>query len=110
MVVACGHATSLASGVGRSLRRASRIHASMAAVERYRIRGRAVRRLDGLSRIGGIPVNMHVETGVKAQTGDWLEAHGTLGKPARRGEIIEVLGEPGRAHYRVRWDAQHESI
>lgn len=48
------------------------------------------------------------DVGVKA--GDWLEAHGIHGKPARRGAILEVLGRPGHEHYRVRWDARHESI
>jgi hypothetical protein len=47
---------------------------------------------------------------VDARAGDRLEARGTHGKPARRGEIVEVLGSPGHEHYRVRWDAQHESI
>ena len=45
-----------------------------------------------------------------AHTGDVLEAHGTHGKPTRRGEIVEVLGDPGHEHYRVRWDELHESI
>ncbi len=45
-----------------------------------------------------------------ARVGDWLEARGTHGEPARRGRIIEILGEPGHEHYRVRWDEQHESI
>jgi hypothetical protein len=45
-----------------------------------------------------------------AQVGDWLEAHGVPGKPSRRGEIMEILGESGHEHYRVRWDDRHESI
>lgn len=47
---------------------------------------------------------------VAAQVGDWLETHGIHGEPARRGEILEVLGTPGHERYRVRWDEQHESI
>jgi len=47
---------------------------------------------------------------VTAHAGDWLEAHGIHGEPARRGEIVEVLGAPGHEHFRVRWDEQHESI
>lgn len=46
----------------------------------------------------------------KAQVGDWIEARGVHGKPARRGEIVELLGAAGHEHYRVRWDEQHESI
>jgi hypothetical protein len=42
--------------------------------------------------------------------GDRLEARGIHGEPARRGQIVEILGEPGHEHYKVRWDDQHESI
>lgn len=45
-----------------------------------------------------------------ARVGDWLEARGLHGEPARRGQIVEILGRPGHQHYRVRWDEQHESI
>jgi hypothetical protein len=50
------------------------------------------------------------KTETHPRVGDWLEAHGIHGEPARRGEIVEVLGEPGHEHYKVRWDEQHESI
>ena len=46
----------------------------------------------------------------KAGAGDWLEARGVQGRAARRGEIVEVLGQAGHEHYRVRWDEKHESI
>ena len=46
----------------------------------------------------------------RASVGDWVEARGIHGEPARRGRIDEILGEPGHEHYRVRWDEQHESI
>ena len=45
-----------------------------------------------------------------ARVGDWLETRGIHGQPARRGEILEILGKPGHEHFRVRWDEQHESI
>jgi hypothetical protein len=45
-----------------------------------------------------------------ARVGDWIEARGLHGRPARRGEIVELLGSAGHEHYRVRWDEQHESI
>ena len=45
-----------------------------------------------------------------AKPGDWLETRGIHGEPARLGQILEVLGEQGHEHYRVRWDEQHESI
>ena len=32
-----------------------------------------------------------------------------VGKPAREGEILEVLVSPSGPHYRVRWDDGHES-
>ena len=33
-----------------------------------------------------------------------------VGEPERTGEILEVLGEPGHLHYRVRWDDGHQSL
>ncbi len=45
-----------------------------------------------------------------ARPGDWLECRGVHGAPARRGEIVEVLGAPGHHRYRVRWDEHQESI
>jgi hypothetical protein len=45
-----------------------------------------------------------------AKAGDWLEVHGLPGQHLRRGRIVEIMGEPGHAHYRVRWDEYHESI
>jgi hypothetical protein len=45
-----------------------------------------------------------------AKPGDLVEAQGLPGKPTRCGEIVEVLGQPGHEHYRVRWDEQHESL
>ena len=45
-----------------------------------------------------------------AAIGDWVETRGLYGQPARRGQILEVLGKPGHVHYRVRWDEKHESI
>ena len=33
-----------------------------------------------------------------------------VGDSRRVGEILEVLGEPGHEHYRVRWDDDRESI
>lgn len=33
-----------------------------------------------------------------------------LGGPKRTGEILEVIGEADRTHYRVRWDDGHESV
>ena len=45
-----------------------------------------------------------------AHVGDGVEARGLHGRPARRGEIVELLGSVGHEHYRVRWDDGHESI
>jgi hypothetical protein len=33
-----------------------------------------------------------------------------LGQPARKGEVLEVLGKGDGTHYRVRWDDGHESV
>ena len=47
----------------------------------------------------------------RAKAGDWVVVHGRgVGKPGRRGLIVEVLGAPDHEHYRVRWDEEHESI
>ena len=45
-----------------------------------------------------------------AHVGDWIEARGVYGQPARRGEIIELIGQARHKRYRVRWDEKHESI
>ena len=43
--------------------------------------------------------------------GDVLVIHGhRVGEKARKGEILEVLGEPGHEHYRVNWDDGRESV
>lgn len=34
----------------------------------------------------------------------------TVGGAPRRGEVLEVLGDPDRPRYRVRWEDGHESI
>jgi Ala-tRNA(Pro) deacylase len=42
---------------------------------------------------------------------DVIEVTGRrVGDGPRTGEIIEVLGEPERPHYRVHWDDGHESV
>lgn len=38
-----------------------------------------------------------------------IEGH-RVGESRRMGEIVEVLGEPGREHYRVRWEDGRETI
>jgi hypothetical protein len=49
-------------------------------------------------------------TRTPARTGDWVEVHQIGGGAPRRGQVLEVLGQPGHEHYRVRWDEEHESI
>ena len=47
----------------------------------------------------------------QAKPGDVVVVHGhTTGDTGRSGVIVEVLGEPGHAHFRVRWDEEHESL
>ena len=49
--------------------------------------------------------------GQPAELGDRIEITGhAVGDTPRSGEIIEVLGEPGHEHFRVRWEDGHESI
>jgi hypothetical protein len=45
-----------------------------------------------------------------ARERDWIEVNAVGGGPSRRGQILEVLGEPGHRHFRVHWDEQHESL
>jgi len=33
-----------------------------------------------------------------------------VGDSARRGEILEVIGQPENVHFRVRWESGDESI
>jgi hypothetical protein len=50
-----------------------------------------------------------VETGPRP--GDIIEIHGNhVGQSGRSGEILEVIGEPGHQHFRVRWEDERESI
>jgi hypothetical protein len=49
--------------------------------------------------------------GEPAQPGDVIEITGhAVGDAPRTAEIVEVLGEPGHEHFRVRWEDGHESI
>jgi len=51
------------------------------------------------------------ENGSRGHVGDLVVVEGhRVGQGRRIGEILEVLGEPGREHYRVRWDADRESV
>jgi hypothetical protein len=49
-------------------------------------------------------------TTTSARVGDSVEVNGLPGRPARRGQIADVLGEGEHVHFRVRWDDQHESL
>jgi hypothetical protein len=47
----------------------------------------------------------------RPKPGAVVEVHGHhLGEASRTGEILEVLGEAGQLHYRVRWEDGHESL
>jgi hypothetical protein len=47
----------------------------------------------------------------RAKPGDVVAIHGhRLGETERLGEILEVFGEPGHEHFRVRWDDDRESV
>jgi len=51
------------------------------------------------------------KVGEKAKPGDriLIEAH-HVGGAHRTGEILEVMGEPGHEHFRVRWEDGTETI
>jgi hypothetical protein len=45
------------------------------------------------------------------KAGDVLVVEGrTVNTIPRKGEILEVLGEPAHPHFSVRWDDGHETI
>lgn len=50
-------------------------------------------------------------TAARTEIGDVLVIAGhRVGERERTGEILEVLGEEGHEHYRVRWEDGHESV
>ena len=49
--------------------------------------------------------------GLPARPGDVIAVDGQhLGDHGHLGEVVEVLGEPGRQRFRVRWDDGRETI
>jgi Domain of unknown function (DUF1918) len=47
----------------------------------------------------------------RAEPGDLVVVEGHhLGESRRTGKILEVLGELGHEHYRVRWDDDRETV
>jgi hypothetical protein len=49
-------------------------------------------------------------TTTEARVGDAVEVKGLSGNPAKRGQIVEVLGAAEHVHFRVRWEDEHESL
>ena len=49
-------------------------------------------------------------TTANAVPGDVLEVSGPRGLPARKGEILELVGRTSHPHFRVRWEDGHESL
>jgi len=46
-----------------------------------------------------------------AEAGDLIVVEGhRVGDSRRTGEILEVIGDPGHEHYRVRWEDGHDSV
>ncbi len=56
------------------------------------------------------PINLASAHAGAVHVGDVVETHSRSGQPARRGRIVEILGEGEHERYRVGWDEQHESI
>ncbi len=54
---------------------------------------------------------MSATQAVRVAPGDVVEVSGRrVGDPGRKGEILDVLGEPDHPHYLVRWEDEHESV
>ena len=73
---------------------------------------RAAAGLRGAPERRRLPEETPVPLGLPAEVGDVIEITGQVvgGRP-RRAEILDVRGEPGHEHFRVRWeDDGHESI
>jgi hypothetical protein len=52
-----------------------------------------------------------VVSGSAVRAGDIIEITGhAVGDAPRRAEVLEVLGEAGHEHFRIRWEDGHESI
>ena len=48
---------------------------------------------------------------MQADRGDHIVIETTvLDAPRRRGEVLEVIGQGERQHYRIRWQDGHESV
>ena len=48
---------------------------------------------------------------MRAEVGDHIVIETvTLDSPRRHGEVVEVIGQADRRHYRVRWQDGHESV
>jgi hypothetical protein len=55
-------------------------------------------------------MSTRAQTG-RAQPGNVVVIEGHhVGEGRRTGEILEVLGEPGHEHYRVRWEDGRETV
>ena len=51
------------------------------------------------------------ENVLRGRVGDLVVIEGRrVGQGRRIGEILEVLGEPGHEHYRVRWETGQETV
>lgn len=48
---------------------------------------------------------------LRARPGDIVTVEGhKVGDARRMGAVLEVLGDPGREHYRVRWEDGRETV
>jgi hypothetical protein len=55
--------------------------------------------------------SMATKEAFRARVGDLVIVEGhKVGEARRVGEILEVLGEPGHEHYRVRWGDGRETV
>ncbi len=56
-------------------------------------------------------MNQTATQAARVREGDLIIVEGRrVGDGGRTGEIVEVLGAPDHAHYRVRWEDGHESV
>jgi Domain of unknown function (DUF1918) len=91
-----------ATGSSLRLLRAARLRAEKPILESVRARMAPAHRSATMALM---------EKTQKTHPGDVIAIHGHhVGEAERTGEVLEVLGEPGHEHFRVRWQDGHESF
>jgi Domain of unknown function (DUF1918) len=86
-------------------------YGSPSSLSRKRTNRRAESVIVRMAGVRGDGMMAPMEHSHQPQPGDVIAIHGhRVGEAERLGEVLEVLGEPGHEHLRVRWEDGHESV